>query len=227
MKIPSALALALGCCVALHAPLRASSVCEEQLALRRPAFQAQYRWEQMRAIGAKVTAHMSAAEKEELPRLSARFNAIAHDSPEHVDERIALQGRARQIVRAAAVRAGYVLMRHPSQLDPFDAMIGVVNSSDGYAEYTIEVRALLVFANPYPHVSLWFNRWDPAHNPHRIVSLGIMPEAEDDYVDWKDADFNQYRGSPERFLKSVIPECRPAFATAALSLAEAIRGRFQ
>ena len=192
-----------------EAPARAQKAadCAALKAQAKRELQAQYRFNESRAIAVRVIGSMTPAENAELADLAARFNAIAHDTPEHQNERFALHKRSRRIVRAATARAGYRL-RNPEEPSPYDAELGEWLSLDRSTTYGVEVRALLVMADFRPHVTLWLRRLDPAHNPRSIVTLGVMPEERGDYVSWMAKD-RRVSGTVDEFLAGGLPaSCR-------------------
>ena len=185
-------------------PAARAETCEQQNAARRQAFYSRYRVVEMRQITTRVLAHLTSAEREELLDLSKKFNSIPHDTPEHQLERYALQKRAREIDRAATARSGYTLL-NPADGSPYDALIGEQDFPDGTTDYLIEVRDILVFSDPRPHVTLWMGRLDPAHNPDFIVTIGIMADPAGDYVSWKPQGGNRISGSVDQFIQSLLP----------------------
>ncbi|TPW20260.1 MAG: hypothetical protein FD126_1861, partial [Elusimicrobia bacterium] len=152
-------------------------------------------------------AALTAFEAAEMTRLSARFNAVPHAGA-GIEERFALQARAREITRAAAARSGRP-PRNPAHGSPYDAVIEERASSDGLPESLVEVRSLLVLPDPRPHATVWFQRQDPAHNPDGVVTLGVGATPADDYVSWRGPDGHRVRGSWPEFVTSRLPAaCR-------------------
>ena len=162
----------------------------------------------MRGITSRVLAQLTSGDQAEFAKLSERFNSINHDTPEHQDERFALQKQARQLTRVVTQRAGYKLM-NAEEGSPFDAQILEKFSSDGYSEYLLELRSLLVLSDPRPHLTLWMNRMDKAHNPWLIVTIGFAASAKNDYVSWRLLNSGRIVGTVDEFVKSLMPaECR-------------------
>ncbi|MBI5203172.1 MAG: hypothetical protein HY925_16395 [Elusimicrobia bacterium] len=159
------------------------------------------REEERRVLGA-----MTPAEEAEFRALSVRFNAIAHDTPEHINDRFAMQARARVLTRTAVARAGYRLLNPLAS--PYDAVIAERSEDDVPAE-VIEVRSLLVRADPRPHVTMWLKYQRARTNPWKVDSFGIFEDDENDYVRWRDSHDIKVEGSMRDFLLAQLPEaCR-------------------
>lgn len=184
----------------------AAADCDALRAKARGDFDAKYRTAELRMIVRRVNAALTPVERAEFAELSARFNAIPHNTPEHQNDRFAMHARARDLVRAATARAGFRLRNElPS---PYDAQIGEVRSEDGWVETIIEVRDLLAHSDPMPHVTLWMSRQDPAHNPGRLVTAGIMTDPKDDYASWRSATGPRTVGTIGQYLTTLLPaEC--------------------
>jgi hypothetical protein len=182
--------------------------CEEQQLVLRQNFANAYQAEIYRVVTNRVQAALMANELAELTTLSKNFNSVPHDTPEHQDDRFKMQARAKEIVRMAVTRAGYRIM-NPATGDPFDAIIGGKSSADGYLEYRVEVRSLLVMADPRPHVTLWLERFDLAHNPWHVVTVGFTAKGDADYVSWKPSGGARIQSTLDGFLKAQLPtECQ-------------------
>ncbi|MFA6237941.1 MAG: hypothetical protein WC635_11475 [Bacteriovorax sp.] len=186
-----------------------AATCESQRASLKQSLYNKYNFNYYRSVSDKVTGSLTASEREELFTLSELFNSIPHDTPENQNDRYAWQKRAKVIIRTATRRAGFKIS-NPETGDPYDAKIGEVRSRDGYVEYLIEVTELLVMSIPLPHITLWFSRMDPAHNPYRIFSLKINVDPTLDVVRWVSADYSQkITGTIDQFVSTLLPaECR-------------------
>lgn len=135
-------------------------------------FNDRYQLPQLNQIRNKVRNSVTKSEEIEFIELQKKFNSIPHDTPDNQDIRIQLQKRARVLVRNAVSRAGYRIL-NPVEPSPFDALIIIKTSSDGYDDYSVELRSLLVTNDPLPHVTLWTHRQNPQHNPWRIITISL------------------------------------------------------
>ncbi len=178
--------------------------CEEQLQNIRTDFNQRFQPDIYKVVGNRVRAALKPEEVEEFLDLAKRFQAIPHDTPQHENEHFALQARARELVRAAAIRAGYRLM-NPAEGSPYDALIGGKTSEDGFVEYRVEVRSLLIMKDPLPHVTLWLERFDKAHNPWNVVTVGFMKDPADNYVSWQPNGGRRISTEMNAFLKAQLP----------------------
>ncbi|MBI4346613.1 MAG: hypothetical protein HY553_07140 [Elusimicrobia bacterium] len=171
------------------------------------AVRSAYDVDRLRGVARRVAQTTTAAEASELATLSARFNATAHDTPAHINDRFAMQGRGRELARAITERAGY---RFTNRFDgPYDAVIEEWQDAQHIPAAVVEVRELLVLADPLPHVTVWVLRWDARRNPWGLVTLGIRPEAQDDYASWRGADGRRVSGSFDEFVSYRLPNgCR-------------------
>lgn len=168
-----------------------------------------YKVDYLRALTRTVDKNLEKSEYERLIELSTLFNSISHDTPEHQNLRIKYQLEAKDITQAVAVRSGFKLI-DPTPDSPFDALIEEVNSSDdGYVEYDIELRDLLVLPTPLPHVTIWLQRRDTLHNPYSIINYGIMPDSKEDYISWRDSNSKRVFTTFDEFIYRHLPaECQ-------------------
>ena len=167
-------------------------------------FESRFSISQMMRTRENVIRHVTAAEKEEFLSLQKKFNSLPHDTPDNINSRFEMQKRARVLVRQAVNRAGYRLL-NPAEPSPYDAHIHTKVSSDGYNEYLVELRSLLVANNPLPHITIWMQRNNPAHNPWQVVTVGITDQEKTDYVSYRDKNGNRIVASKMDFLKSLLP----------------------
>ena len=187
--------------------LTETKTCEERYAAELQSIYSTYKLSDLRRVTNTVIASMTPEERKEIADLSQRFNSTPFDTPEHQNEHFALQNRAHLIVRAVVTRAGFTIS-NPQEGSPYDAVIGEKISDDGYPEYTIEIRSLLIRPDPRPHGTIWLHREDPAHNPRHIISLGVMSEASSDYASWRSqATGKRVSGTMAEFIRSLLPDC--------------------
>ncbi len=169
---------------------------------------AKYKVDYLRSITHQVDKHLTKVEYDRLLELSHLFNSISHDTPEHQNLRIKYQQEAKEITQEATVRAGFKLI-DTSENSPFDALIEEVYSNDGYPEYDVEVRDLLILPMSLPHITIWVQRRDPIHNPYSIINYGIMSDSSVDYISWRDSDSKRVFTSFDEFISRHLPvECR-------------------
>jgi hypothetical protein len=184
-----------------------AETCAEARARVEAGLSARLALASRRALAIRVQAALTPLEAAELRRLSTRFNAVPH-AGEGIAERFALQVRAREITRAAAARAGFP-PRNPAHGSPYDAVIEQRHSTDGLPETLVEVRSMLVLADPRPHVTVWFQSQDPGHNPDGLITLGLGASPADDYASWRGPDGRRVRGSWAEFVATKLPAaCR-------------------
>jgi len=173
--------------------------CESQRAALKNELYSNYQLNEKRIITKNVINNLTEKEHLNLFELSEIFNSISHDTPDHQTDRYLLQDKAKMITRAAVTRSGYTII-NPDSGDPFDALIEEVDST-----YGIDVTTLLVLKTPLPHVTLWFYRRDPQHNPYKIISLKIKNDPQEDTVTWWLPDFSKSRtGSINQFVENII-----------------------
>lgn len=188
-------------------PLLAAESCDQQRARVKTELTARLGLDARRALARTVQAGLTAAETAEFAALSARFNSTPH-SGNGIGERFALQARARELTRAAVVRAG-MRPRNPAQGSPYDAVVEENESSDGFQESLVELRSLLVLRDPRPHVTVWFQRQDPAHNPDKLVTVGLGADPGDDYASWSGDDGRRRTGTMAAYIETRLPAaCR-------------------
>lgn len=193
--------------ILLLAAPAAAETCAEARSRVEADLARRLRLDERRALAVGVQAVLTPLEAAELARLSARFNSVPH-AGEGIAERFALQARAREIVRAAAARSGRP-PRNPAHASPYDAVVEERASADGLPETLVELRSLLVLRDPRPHVTVWFQRQDPAHNPDGLVTLGVGASAQDDYASWRGPDGRRATGSYADFVTTRLPAaCR-------------------
>ena len=181
-----------------------AQTCEEQYKALQTEFAQRYQPSIYKVVANRVRAALMPEETREFLDLSKQFQAIPHDTPEHQNKHFAMQARARELVRAAAARAGYRIM-NSAEGSPYDALIGGKTSEDGNLEYRVEIRSLLIMKDPLPHVTLWLERFDKNHNPWNVVTVGIMKDPADDYVSWQPNGGQRVSMDVSAFLKSQLP----------------------
>lgn len=182
--------------------------CQQQFNQQKQKFYLRFKVSERRAITQRIIKNLTEAEGLEIKKLAQEFNNIPHDTPDHQDQRIVLQDRAKTIVRTVVTRSGYKIM-NPAEGSPFDAQIGEIFSSDGYSESIIEVRSLLILGDAFPHLTIWMNRFGPVQNPWKVVTVGIMNDAFNDYVSWMPASGPRVSASLDTFIKTLLPtQCR-------------------
>jgi len=194
----------------LFSPLpQATSTCEQQFAAVETRFIQHFRIESLRLATQTVQNVLAHHEIVEFFELAKQFDAIPHDSPEHVAERFRLQSEAKKITRMAAARADYPLL-NPATGSPYDAVIKQIYSTDGILETSHEIRGLLIQQDPLPHLTLWMHRNDQTHNPWHVISIGVTAEPSRDYASWVNATSSiRETGSIRDFLKTWLPaSCR-------------------
>lgn len=183
--------------------------CSSDLEKIKTAFESRYSVKQMQTVRAKVVAAVNVAEKAEFLSLQKKFNSLPHDTPDNINTRFELQKRARVLVRTAVSRAGYRIL-NPVEPSPYDALIGTkVSADDGYNEYSIELRSLLVEKNPLPHLTIWMHRNDPKHNPWSIITVGLTDTEQTDYVSFRKSGGERVVLSKIEFFKSLLPSNCP------------------
>lgn len=171
-------------------------------------FDSRYQVPQLRQIVYKIHSAQTAAETQIFLDLSAKFKTFDSSKESDLNEMFALQKQARHLVRTNTARAGYQIL-NPEEPSPYDAVILEKDSSDGYAEYLLEIRSLLINADPLPHLTLWTQRNDSAHNPWHVVTVGVAKDPRYDYVSWYNQNTKRVSASKIDFLKSLLPkECR-------------------
>lgn len=182
--------------------------CPAQLQNLKSIVYKKYDLENRRHQLINLRAGMSQQENTTFLNLSQKFQSIPQDSEQNMNDLFALQKESRHLVRSIAQRAGYRIY-NPEEQSPFDAVIAEVQSADGFTEYVLEVRSLLIRKDPLPHLTLWSYRQDPAHNPWKMVSIGILPQAQSDYASWKNESGGRVSGTMKDFLKAQLPqECQ-------------------
>lgn len=193
----------------ISASLNASTNCDAQRTALKSSLYKKYNIDQLRSTTNQVITALTTAERANLYQLSNIFNSIEHDTPEHQNDRYVLQDKAKKITRTAVRRAGFNII-NPETGDPFDAELFEVISDDDFTEYVVEVTELLISKVPLPHVTLWFYRRDPTHNPYKIISLKIKADPADDTVMWWLPDFSdKMRGPVDQFVDFFLPdECK-------------------
>lgn len=198
------LALAL----AAAAPVPAAETCDAARLRARAETTARLRLDERRTLARTIQAGLTPAEGAEFAALGARFNAVPHAGA-GIEERFALQARARALTRAAVARAG-LRPRNPAQGSPYDAVVEERDSADdGLPESLVEVRSLLVLRDPRPHVTVWLKRQDPAHNPEKLVTVGVGADPNDDYASWTGPDGRRVTGTFAAFVETRLPPaCR-------------------
>lgn len=177
--------------------------CTQEYDLLKNKLEAKYSLSEMRKVTVRVNKALSSQQFQELMTLSKKFNSIAHDTPEHIQDRFAMHARAREIVRTVTAKAGYrVLNKLP---DSYDAVIGYRYTSDWVFDYVLDVRNLLVMADPRPHLTLRMSRMDSKHNEWLISSISLTPNPQDEYMSWyPNINSNRVVGSINQFLKSKL-----------------------
>ena len=189
------------------APASAAETCDQTRLRIKAELTSRLKLDARRTLARTVHAGLTPAETAEFTSLSARFNAVPH-AGDGIEERFALQARARVLTRAATARAGFP-PRNPANGSPYDAVVEENESADGLAESLVELRSLLVLRDPRPHVTVWLQRNDPAHNPWGLVTVGVGADPGDDYASWRGPDGRRVAGSLAAFVETRLPSaCR-------------------
>ncbi|MDO8803131.1 MAG: hypothetical protein Q7R35_01755 [Elusimicrobiota bacterium] len=176
--------------------------CEEQLSSLEADFYRQMKIEKMRETTRLVRKQSTPAETARFASLSEAFKAVPAGNMEDL---YALQEKAKLMARAIVKRAHFPLL-NPESGSPYDAQISEKYSEDGFLESTMEIRSLLVLADPQPHLTFWMHRNDPAHNPRLIINLGITGDKSQDYASWTSREnYTRRSGSMLDFLKTFLP----------------------
>lgn len=189
------------------APASAAETCDQARQNIKAELTSRLKLDARRNLARTVQAGLTPAEAAEFASLSARFNAIPH-AGDGIEERFALQARARVLTRAATARAGHP-PRNPANGSPYDAVVEETESADGLVETVVELRSLLVLRDPRPHVTVWLQRNDPAHNPWNLVTVGVAADPGDDYASWRGPDRRRVVGTFAAFVETRLPAaCR-------------------
>jgi len=199
--LPLLVAVLLAVPAAYSAP-----TCDQERARISGELTVRLRLDERRTLARAVQAALTPLEASELAALCARFNAVPHAGA-GIAERFALQARAREITRAATARTGRV-PRNPANGSPYDAVVEERASSDGLPETLVELRSLLVLKDPRPHVTVWFQRQDAAHNPEKLVTLGLGADPAEDYASWAGPDGRRRTGTFAEFVETLVGVCR-------------------
>lgn len=183
-------------------PARSETCDEKVLHVKNQIYQ-KFQIEKRRQITEKILSKMNSLESVELKELSRQFNLLPH-TPENANEKYALQNQARSKTREYTQRAGYRLLNPPTA-NPYDALIEQTKDRDGFAEFSVEVRSLLILADPLPHATLWVHSQNTAKNPWKIVSIGIREQAPKDYASWM-TNHGRATGSIDDLARSYLGE---------------------
>lgn len=182
--------------------------CAQELKILTSQFNSRFSTTQLQDIRNQVTAKVSPNEKSEFLLIQKKFNSLPHDSDDNINTRFELQKRARVLTRQAVARAGYRLL-NPIEPSPYDALILIKTSPDGYNEYSVELRSLLVEKDPLPHVTLWMQRFNYVNNPWQVMTVGLTADEKTDYVSSRNANGERIVQSKLDFLNSKLPiECQ-------------------
>ncbi|GIL17693.1 MAG: hypothetical protein BroJett040_14440 [Oligoflexia bacterium] len=178
--------------------------CEQQFIDLKNKIYYRYSLEEKRKILERVRLAMTTSENEELSSLANKFKSIPADSNDHMNDLYILQNEARRIVRTVTARAGFKVL-NADQGSPFDALIGEKTADDGFTDYYIEVRSLLIRKDSKPHVTIWAYRENPKINPWKMISIGVVESSDQDYASWRGADGVRSIGLMKDFIKSQMP----------------------
>ncbi len=179
--------------------------CPSKLQSLKSVIYTKYDIEKKRNQLVQLRARLTQQEQQTFLSLSQKFKAIPPDSEQNMNDLFALQNQSRRLVRSVTQKAGYRIL-NPEEQSPFDALIEQKTSSDGFMETVLEVRSLLIRQDPLPHLTIWSYRQDPAHNPWKMISIGIMPQQISDYASWADANGKRVSGTMKDFLKAQLSE---------------------
>ena len=187
--------------------------CTTQFNSIKKQFESLYDVDSNRKVLNKIKTKQMTAETKIFSELSFKFNQLDSRNEDQLNEMFELQKQAKSMVRSIVKRAGFKIQN--PEISPYDALIGQKNSSDGFVEYQVEVRSLLIMPqDPGPHVTLWVGRNDPKHNPWHVVTVGITENQKFDYVSWRPTNTNRVSATLSEFIKSLMDvDCRTSITS--------------